>query len=180
MISWEKQNFSTIGFHIELTRNFSPFILNIYLPSMILVSFSWISFWIPPEIIPGRMGLLVTIYLVLANIGNGARANAPTQGKETVIDLWLQICQAFDALALFEYAFLLFAIRRHKYMDIFNGGDGQDNDYKNSEVMSMNDDKEKDKPSPINRLVKRTDDIASIAFPITFLLFIIIYIAVMV
>ena len=179
IVHWEGQKFSAVGFQVKLVRDFSPFLLNIYLPSFILVTFSWISFWIPPEIIPGRMGLLVTIYLVLANIGNGARVSAPTHGKATVIDLWLQVCQAFDALALFEYAFLLYACRRHKYMGLFDGIGGKVDDYKSSEVMSINADPTQKDNKPINILVKRTDDIACISFPITFFLFVIIYSAAM-
>ena len=78
---------------------------------MILVIISWVSFFIPPDTVPGRMGLLVTIFLVLSNVATGTRANSPGSGKVTVIDIWLQGCIFFVACALFEYAFLLFYMR---------------------------------------------------------------------
>ena len=31
---------------------------------------SWISFVVPPDVIPGRMALLITLFLVLVNIFN--------------------------------------------------------------------------------------------------------------
>ena len=34
---------------------------------------SWVSFLIKPEVVPGRMGLLVTLFLVLINIFNSVR-----------------------------------------------------------------------------------------------------------
>ena len=38
---------------------------------------SWISFLVNPEVIPGRMTLLVTIFLVLINIFNTIQTNSP-------------------------------------------------------------------------------------------------------
>jgi hypothetical protein len=37
----------------------------VYLPSFMFVVVSWISFLVKPEIVPGRMALLVTLFLVL-------------------------------------------------------------------------------------------------------------------
>ena len=34
---------------------------------------SWVSFLIKPEVVPGRMALLVTLFLVLINIFNSVR-----------------------------------------------------------------------------------------------------------
>ena len=38
---------------------------------------SWISFVVPPEVIPGRMALLITLFLVLVNIFNSVTTNTP-------------------------------------------------------------------------------------------------------
>ena len=38
---------------------------------------SWISFLIPPDIVPGRMTLLITVFLVLVNIFNTITTNIP-------------------------------------------------------------------------------------------------------
>ena len=37
---------------------------------------SWISFLIPPDIVPGRMALLITLFLVLINIFNNVTTNS--------------------------------------------------------------------------------------------------------
>lgn len=70
---------------------FTPFLLNIYLPTAILVTMSWVSFLINPKVIPGRMGLLVTIYLVLTNLSVGARVKAPPTGNISIVDIWFQV-----------------------------------------------------------------------------------------
>ncbi len=39
-----------------------------YLPSSLFVIVSWVSFLIPPEIVAGRMAMLITLLLVLINL----------------------------------------------------------------------------------------------------------------
>ena len=88
-------NYSTTGFQLLLTRKMSFYIVTYYLPSGLFVVVSWIrsdsfsndsqkksliylpSFLVNPEIIPGRMTLLVTIFLVLINIHNTIQTNSP-------------------------------------------------------------------------------------------------------
>jgi hypothetical protein len=52
---------------------------------MILISF--ISFIIPVEMLPGRMALLVTIFLMLVNIANSERTRSPTVRKQLKLNL---------------------------------------------------------------------------------------------
>lgn len=48
----------------------------------LFVVVSWISFVVPPDVIPGRMALLVTLFLVLVNIFNSVTTNTPkAEGK---------------------------------------------------------------------------------------------------
>ena len=55
---------------IVLTRSLGPFILSVYLPSGMFVVMSWVSFFNPPDIVPARIVLLVTLCLVLINMFN--------------------------------------------------------------------------------------------------------------
>jgi hypothetical protein len=43
----------------------------------LFVVVSWISFVVPPDVIPGRMALLITLFLVLVNIFNSVTTNTP-------------------------------------------------------------------------------------------------------
>ena len=70
-------NYSLAGFEMILRRHVSHYIINYYLPSGLFVVVSWISFLVNPEVIPGRMTLLVTIFLVLINIFNTIQTNSP-------------------------------------------------------------------------------------------------------
>ena len=46
---------------------------------------SWISFVVPPDVIPGRMALLITLFLVLVNIFNSVTTNTPKAEGETAL-----------------------------------------------------------------------------------------------
>ena len=65
------------------------YIITYYLPSGLFVLVSWISFLIPPDIVPGRMALLITLFLVLVNIFNNVNTNSPKAEGLTAIEIWM-------------------------------------------------------------------------------------------
>jgi hypothetical protein len=83
--------FPVAGFKVHLTRHIRPIIINVYFPSIILVVASWVSFLIPPELIPGRMALIITVLLMLLNlsVNNSNSSLTPMTDKES--DLQQQI-----------------------------------------------------------------------------------------
>jgi hypothetical protein len=97
-------NYSMTGFELRLKRNILKYLINYYLPSGLFVIVSWViihsiilcyimyiwdyfqaSFLIPPEMVPGRMTLLVTLFLVLINIFNNITSNSPNTETMTSI-----------------------------------------------------------------------------------------------
>ena len=54
-----------------------------------------ISFLISPEIIPGRMTLLVTLFLVLINIYNNVSRLAACSNGITLLGIWMLTCILF-------------------------------------------------------------------------------------
>ena len=71
------ETFSTSGFTLILKRNPTPFFMNIYLPTGLLTLLSFIGFLIPVDMVPGRMALLVTTFLMLVNISSTERNRGP-------------------------------------------------------------------------------------------------------
>ena len=70
--------------------------------SGLFVIVSWISFLIPMDVIPGRMALLVTLFLVLVNIFNNVTTNTPKAEGLTAIEAWMLACILFVFGALVE------------------------------------------------------------------------------
>ena len=75
---------------------------------------SWVSFIINPEVVPGRIGLLVTIFLVLVNIFNRVQSKAPVSMSLNAVDLYLIVSIGHVFLALSEYAIVLFLAKHGK------------------------------------------------------------------
>ena len=74
----ELGNLSLTGFNVEISRHYSKYLIVYYLPTALFVVVSWTSFIIPPQVVAGRMGLLITILLCLVNIFNVVNNNSPS------------------------------------------------------------------------------------------------------
>ena len=59
--------------------------------SGLFVVVSWISFVVPPDVIPGRMALLITLFLVLVNIFNSVTTNTPKAEGERELGLNIRV-----------------------------------------------------------------------------------------
>ena len=97
---------------------------------MMLLLISFIGFFIPVQMVPGRMALLVTIFLMLVNITTSLKATGPRVSNQIYIlredyfyytalnpsfqtdimtaqDSWMLLAMITLCLELFEYALLL-------------------------------------------------------------------------
>jgi len=95
-------NYSAYGFEILLSRSLGPFILSVYLPSAMFVMMSWVSFFVPPDIVPARIVLLVTLCLVLINMFNSTTTRIPVSNAVTAMEVWLLACMLLVFLSLVE------------------------------------------------------------------------------
>ena len=171
------------GFQLTLRRKVSHYIITYYLPSGMFVIVSWISFLVPPDIVPGRMTLLVTVFLVLVNIFNTITTSIPKAEGLTAIEAWVIVCVLFVFGALIEYAGLLLKMKlattrscsagsRHGSM-LLNGNGGGGGPPTTSE---------KDLMRSISRRRQRQDQsharldiLFLLLFPLFFLVFNVIY-----
>ncbi|KAE8738203.1 hypothetical protein FOCC_FOCC016332 [Frankliniella occidentalis] len=108
---------------ITMSREIRSHLLESYLPSTLFVIMSWGSFVVIPEIVPGRMVLLVTTLLSLVTMFDTVRNNSPNALELKCIEVWLISCTLFVFFALLEYFVVLFGIRydkhwRHKKRDL--------------------------------------------------------------
>jgi len=107
-------SYAACGFQIQLVRKQMQYIFQVYLPSCMFVAVSWVSFLIKPEIVPGRMALLVTLFLVLINIFMCVREMSPLSSRLNAIDLYLVVCIFLVFSALMEYAVILLLLNRKR------------------------------------------------------------------
>merc|ERR1712172_360933 len=95
-------------------RKTMQYLVQVYLPSCMFVVVSWVSFMVKPEVVPGRMALLVTLFLVLINIFNSVREQAPISSRLNAVDLYLVVCVFFVFSALMEYAAILLLLKKRR------------------------------------------------------------------
>ncbi|XP_013195946.1 glycine receptor subunit alpha-2 isoform X1 [Amyelois transitella] len=105
---------SAARLQIKLSRELRSYLLESYLPSTLFVIISWGSFCVIPEIVPGRMVLLVTTLLSLVTMFDTVSTNSPDALELKCIEVWLIWCTIFVFLALMEYFVVLFGIRYDK------------------------------------------------------------------
>ena len=65
-------NYSCLVAHFYLKRSVSFHLIQSYLPSIMIVAISWVSFWMDIEAVPGRISLgVITLLTVSSQTGNG-------------------------------------------------------------------------------------------------------------
>nr|KAF6505267.1 gamma-aminobutyric acid type A receptor subunit delta [Rousettus aegyptiacus] len=77
--------FPRLSLHFHLRRNRGVYIIQSYMPSILLVAMSWVSFWISQAAVPARVSLAIK-----------------------ALDVYFWICYVFVFAALVEYAFAHF------------------------------------------------------------------------
>ena len=110
-----KQKWATCGFQIELMRKKTQIFVQVYLTSGLLVILAWVSFIIPPDLLPGRMGLLVTVFLMLLTLFISVKRDAPpSNGFLNAVDIFLVSCICHVFFGFIEYAVVLFLSKNTK------------------------------------------------------------------
>ena len=61
----------------KLRRQFGFFLLQTYVPTILIVILSWVSFWINMEAVPARISLGVTTVLTMATQLSGSKVFTP-------------------------------------------------------------------------------------------------------
>ena len=92
---------------LTLERQFGFYFLQTYVPSMLIVFLSWVSFWINRDAVPARITLSVTTVLTITTQSTGLNnSGVPKVSYPKALDIWLAVCTVFVFAAMMEYAFV--------------------------------------------------------------------------
>lgn len=133
--------YSCLRTTLVLRREFSYYLLQLYIPSFMLVIVSWVSFWLDKDSVPARVTLgecfkrqssltitirrdVLSILLNMCNVAgvttlltmttqsSGINAKLPPVSYTKAIDVWIGVCLAFIFGALLEFALVNYAARK--------------------------------------------------------------------
>ncbi|CAH1244470.1 GLRA3 [Branchiostoma lanceolatum] len=106
--------YSCIEANLFLIRHIGYYLIQHYIPSILIVVLSWLSFWISPEIAPARVALGITTVLTSTTLTAVSRSAMPRFSYVRAIDVWMMTCGLFIFAALVEFAVVHFIFKRDK------------------------------------------------------------------
>ena len=102
---------SPIGFNLELKRKPTVYLYTHFLPCALMVVVSWVSFSVKVDAIPGRLGLLITLLLMMINLTSSTARTIPRSDEVCPLIAWIILSAIFVVIALAEYFIILVAFR---------------------------------------------------------------------
>ncbi|XP_019893131.1 gamma-aminobutyric acid receptor subunit alpha-2 [Musca domestica] len=97
-------DFSTLHVAFNLKRHTGYFLIQVYVPCILIVVLSWVSFWIHREATSDRVGLCVTAVLTLSTISLDSRTDLPKVKYATALDWFLLMSFLYCIATLLEFA----------------------------------------------------------------------------
>uniref|UniRef100_A0A4X2M0J9 Neurotransmitter-gated ion-channel transmembrane domain-containing protein n=1 Tax=Vombatus ursinus TaxID=29139 RepID=A0A4X2M0J9_VOMUR len=98
----------TVSF--DLSRRMGYFAIQTYIPCILTVVLSWVSFWIKRDSTPARTSLGITTVLTMTTLSTISRKHLPRVSYVTAMDLFVSVCFIFVFAALIEYATLNYLV----------------------------------------------------------------------
>ncbi|GMT17660.1 hypothetical protein PFISCL1PPCAC_8957, partial [Pristionchus fissidentatus] len=97
---------------VLLVRNMGFYSMNIVIPSMLIVTISWVSFWLNREASPARVGLGVTTVLTMTTLITTTNNSMPKVSYIKGLDVFLNFCFVMVFASLVEYAVVSYMNKR--------------------------------------------------------------------
>ncbi|CAF0842831.1 unnamed protein product [Adineta ricciae] len=89
---------------LHLKRLFGYYLVQVYIPSMLIVILSFVSFWIDHKSVPARISVGLLTVLTVTTQSSGIRSQLPRVSYIKAIDVWMSACLVFVFAGLLEYA----------------------------------------------------------------------------
>ncbi|XP_050416355.1 glycine receptor subunit alpha-2 [Patella vulgata] len=176
-------NFACIKASFTLRRDVRYYVIQVYIPSILIVGLSWVSFWLDLNAIPARVSLGVLTVLTLNTHGSNVQAALPKVSYIKAIDVWTVACLIFVFSALLEFAYVNVLSRRGDKLNYIGSGCGTTPCFCDIDI-DPDKDTSNDNSTPEKRrqnyqkwrhAARRVDKMSRIAFPVGFITFNLVY-----
>jgi len=110
-------HYSCIEASFFLQRESSYYIMTIYVPSVMLVTVSWLSFWLDPSQVLAKLFMGVSTLLTMSVQTASINRSLPPVAYTKAIDTWTGVCVMFLFVALVQsVAVHFFSITKAKFL----------------------------------------------------------------
>ncbi|XP_014597889.1 glutamate-gated chloride channel-like isoform X19 [Vespa mandarinia] len=101
-VSW-RGNYSCLKVDLIFTRDRAFYFTTVFIPGIILVTSSFITFWLEWNAVPARVMIGVTTMLNFFTTSNGFRGTLPVVSNLTAMNVWDGVCMCFIYASLLEF-----------------------------------------------------------------------------
>ncbi|XP_050343313.1 glutamate-gated chloride channel isoform X13 [Nymphalis io] len=99
----EQGNYSCLKVDLIFTRDRAFYFTTVFIPGIILVTSSFITFWLEWNAVPARSMIGVTTMLNFFTTSNGFRSTLPVVSNLTAMNVWDGVCMCFIYASLLEF-----------------------------------------------------------------------------
>ncbi|XP_035731045.1 glutamate-gated chloride channel-like isoform X17 [Vespa mandarinia] len=99
----EQGNYSCLKVDLIFTRDRAFYFTTVFIPGIILVTSSFITFWLEWNAVPARVMIGVTTMLNFFTTSNGFRGTLPVVSNLTAMNVWDGVCMCFIYASLLEF-----------------------------------------------------------------------------
>ncbi|XP_018350932.1 PREDICTED: glycine receptor subunit alpha-3-like [Trachymyrmex septentrionalis] len=107
-------NFSSINITFKLAREMGFFMMDYYIPSILIVVISWVSFWLHQDASAPRIVLGTNTILAFMTLASKVENSLPKVSYIKASEIWFLGCTIFLFAAMVEFAFVNTIYRRKK------------------------------------------------------------------
>ncbi|CAL4064573.1 unnamed protein product, partial [Meganyctiphanes norvegica] len=105
-------NYSCIRVDLKFTRDDAFYFSTVFFPGIILVTSSFITFWLEWNAVPARVMIGVTTMLNFFTTSNSFRATLPVVSNLSAMNTWDSVCMGFIYVSLLEFVVVNYVGRK--------------------------------------------------------------------
>merc|ERR1719410_2128925 len=137
-------NYSRLLADVQFDRALGYYLIQIYIPSSLIVIISWVSFWLNRGATPARVGLGVTTVLTMTTLMASTNAALPKISYVKSIDVYLGACFFMVFASLLEYPSVGYMakriqMRKNRFLALQKMAEQKKNEAMNATNAAMND-----------------------------------------
>ncbi|XP_052279062.1 glycine receptor subunit alpha-4-like isoform X1 [Dreissena polymorpha] len=102
----ETESYDTLTMYFTIERKIGFYIVQVFLPDILFVLTSYVSFYVDPNAVPARVTLGVTCVLAMTTQTSSVRQFLPQVSYVKAMDIWDTVCLVFVFSALLEFGYV--------------------------------------------------------------------------